>query len=275
MKITISFDDIVGHKDKSTVSDSDPVDLPVKNLKESRELPLVKAPDEIVNHTKNYHKKYTKNHENELLPYIRALESHGNKVKFLTIRPHDEFIFGKYNVLTRKDAVKTIISILKENIKYPFAGSIESNNSIFVHCHLMVLCSNTELNILHQKLRDLLTSVHRLGNKQYAVVKKRPKDIGDRLFMIRYYLGLKYKEDSFYSKKSYLFNIFYDMPKSTIPDEIAKEFTEILNEFNFNKFHKKNKISSKVYHGFDKQVCSQEGLRKTNNPSIQKTQDKN
>lgn len=240
----VSFDDIPRFSNnESKMSYPDISNSFKKPL--GRVAPLVKQPDKVETIAKNYKEKFKlDSHINNIRDYLYSCELEGPGVKFLTIRPHDEFMFGRYNITNRIQAVSVFKRLLKDKIPYPFIGSIEENNKIFIHCHLIVLCSNKKLDILVQRLKDDFTIQHKLTGKQYAIMKQRPQSPADRLFMIRYYLGLKYDFNSkkFYSKPSYLYNIVNQWPIRLYNEEVAKGFKEMFDIFLQNK-----KTSSIVY----------------------------
>lgn len=215
----VSFDDILANLPKNS-----------SNISSKEGGTLVNPPDKLVTSVGNLQVSFSKPFN--LNPYINGLMPYAGRLKFLTIRPHDQFIFGRYNVKCRKDAIKTIVNIVKENIPYPYGGSIESNNKIFCHVHLVILCSNSQLESLQKNLRDLVTCEHLITGKQHAVLKRRPPTPGDRYLMIKYYLGLKYNPEysSFGFKPSYLKSIFNECPynkNSSISESLYKEFLEI------------------------------------------------
>lgn len=235
--ITVSFDD--DQRCIKDISKSSCDNLNISSRNSSKEGgTLVNPPDKVVNnHCKSLAKKFTDNHNNNLRDYIYSCEFEKSRIKFLTIRPHDEFMFGKYNIRTRSECISIFKKVLKENIEHPFIGSIEANNNIFVHCHLMIIITNKQLENLHKKLKDFFTIQHITGKKQYAVMKARPKSPMDRMFMIRYYLGLKFNPQTkqFSTKPSYLKNIINDFPLRIYDEQLDKLNKEMFDIFLQNK----------------------------------------
>lgn len=228
----VSFDGV--HRCDKSMSSSVNIDIS-SNEKTSKEGgTLVNPPDKMVPKLcKRLKDKFSNNHNTNLRNYIYSCELEGPRIKFLTIRPHDEFMYGRYSITDRNKCMRVFVNVINENIPYPFVGSIESNNSIFVHMHLMVLCTNSQLELIHKSLKDLFTIQHKLNQKQYAIMKSRPKSANDRLFMIRYYLGLKYNSESkqFLTKPSYLKNIVKDFPLREYDESINHELREMFDIF--------------------------------------------
>ena len=200
---------------------------------------LVDPPDvvETKTHTQS------KNYESKLREYEYSCKLEGSRIKFLTIRPHDEFMYGRYNITSRSEALRCWKKLLNTYINYPYIGSIEENNKIFLHTHLIILCSNQQLENLVKQLKPLFTVNHVLGLKQYAVMKQKPAGPKDRLFMIKYYLGLKHDPATqrWNKKPSYVCNVLKEWPLKTYNECADMAYDEVLKTFCLQKSSLKKK----------------------------------
>lgn len=152
-------------------------------------------------------KKVKDNHQ-VLSTAHNVLFFHKN-VKFLTIRPHGGTFSAMYSVFNNEDFLKSFHLMIYESFKHiPFIGSIEKNNDIGYHCHLMVDCSTKHLNSLKELHLSKFDVLHKYNLKQYAWMLSKPTQ--DRLRGVIYFLG--YHNDplcpkGIVQKKSYFHNI--------------------------------------------------------------------
>ena len=154
-----------------------------------------------------------------------------NRYKFITMRPHIQYIIGRYfqnKIPTRKEYAKKLIDILKKHIEITdgidyIAGSIEKNdNDPFAHFHFILECSNKNLEILKKLILDDITIDHKISKKQYAWKLSKCTD-GRIDKMIKYYLGVKEnpKSNKYELKPSYEYSLInYDTVSDTVSDKV-------------------------------------------------------
>lgn len=129
-----------------------------------------------------------------------------SSARFLTIRPHDHYIFGRYGVLNHQALMEEYRKLFNDLIQYPFMGSVEKNNNHFIHFHLIIFTpTKAQFKELMIKLREKLSLEYNLKQKDYTVredILETPQTI--RRFVL-YHLGYKYQLNAM--KESFLTNI--------------------------------------------------------------------
>lgn len=240
-KLTVSFDDIPRNQSKvSEISDFNisKTSREGGNLgKPARQTEILTYTDYIVDYRKRFFMEYKK----------LAIKK---KIRLLTIRPNDEFIAQKYQLISKKGKIdyeqldKSYIRAFNNLIPYDYTGSVEYNNKIrgykdkFIHFHLMIQCSNKQLEQLKIDLRNEFTILHLYKKKQFAVQISR-MDYKNIDTMINYYLGVRNdkQKDEF---RGFVFN--RKPPEYSIDDEITLAQLDIVNEINISKNGKSESI---------------------------------
>jgi len=172
--------------------------------------------------------------------YYHCLKKGFNQYKYITIRPHDHLISGMYNKAGYKDLINSFKEDLLELIKYPFIGSIESNNKKFIHFHLIIKCSNKALekDVIF-KLKDKFCKLEKaLEKKQYAI--KLDKLINDRIRMFFMY-RLGYSVHKGRMKDSYIAMITndYELYTESLKTISIEDMNNMLaiEEYEMEKIH--------------------------------------
>lgn len=166
----------------------------------------------------------------ELLKLCRRLTDF-NTYKFITMRPHFQYIVGRYfqnKIPTGKEYAKKLIDILLNNLRCLddvdyIAGSIEKNdNDPFTHFHFILQGSLKNMELLKKGILEDITIDHKITKKQYAWKLSKCTD-GNIDKMINYYNGLKQniKTSEYDLKDSYLYNLInYDTLSDSVSDEV-------------------------------------------------------
>lgn len=127
-----------------------------------------------------------------------------NKYKFITIRPHVQFMLGRYfsdSVPTPVEYSRKLLNILIDCLRsldysaFFIAGSVDKNKEdIGTHLHIILSCSLKNYDVFKKKILSTITMDHMIGyKKQYALKISKPFN-SDVEVMIRYYMGIRVKD---------------------------------------------------------------------------------
>jgi len=126
-----------------------------------------------------------------------------NKYKFITIRPHIQFMLGRYfssNVPNAFQYSKKLLKLLIDSLQTLglsnslVAGSVDRNkDDIGTHIHCILNCSLRNYELFKKNILPTITMDHMIGHKkQYAIkISKCMDSHVDK--MVRYYIGIRAK----------------------------------------------------------------------------------
>lgn len=121
--------------------------------------------------------------------YYKVLCDGIQNYKYITIRPHDHLVCGMYGTTGHKNLINLFKDDLLNLIRCPFIGSVESNNSKFIHFHLILKCSRKQYETIRSNLINKYCLLEKaMKKKQYAIKQDKLEDERIRLFNL-YRLG--------------------------------------------------------------------------------------
>lgn len=156
-----------------------------------------------------------------------------DKARFITLRPHDQYIGGLFERYNQNDIKEEYRLVFNNIINCPFIGSCEKNNKIFVHFHLILFPKNKKhFNDIIIKLKSKFSIEYNMNHKaKVPAIQESTLDNADNIKrFILYYLGIK--NQSF--KDSFLQHIFNFL---SIPPKVDNELLIFREEFVITKYN--------------------------------------